>query len=104
MKLADGIRRLGSRKWYERELLHGHAPLALLLCVLGLMTALEAAMRFRSLQDRLIDIAAVAACAGAGLWALRRDLRLRTHAQAVANQALQAGLQGLRPARSAQGR
>jgi hypothetical protein len=88
MKLADGIRKHGFRKWYERELLQGHAHLALLLfCVLGLMMALEAAMRFTALQDQLIDFAAVIVCAGAGLWALRRYMYLLVHAEAVANQA-----------------
>lgn len=88
MKLADGIRKHGFRKWYERELLQGHAHLALLLiCTLGLMMALEAAVRFRSLQDQLIDIAAAILCVGAGLWSLRRYLYLLTHAEMVANQA-----------------
>ena len=49
IQLADGIRRHGFKKWYERELLRGHAHLvAVIVCTLGLMMALEAAMRFRS--------------------------------------------------------
>ena len=88
MRLAEGIRRHGFRKWYERELLQSHAHLALtFLCMLGVFAALEAAFRFRSLTDQLIDIAAVLACGGAGLWALRRYLFLLTHAESVANQA-----------------
>ena len=88
MNLADGIRKHGFRKWYERELLRGHAHLVLLLlCVLGLMMSLEAAMRFRSLHDQLIDIVAVLLCSGVGLWVLRRYLYLLTHAEVVANQA-----------------
>ena len=88
MKLADGIRRLGFRKWYERELLRGHSHLAvLLLCALGLMMALEAAWRFRSLSDQLLDATAVIVCAGAGLWALRRYLYLLMRAEHLANQA-----------------
>ena len=88
MKLAEGIRKHGFRKWYERELLAGHAHLALLLCcVLGLMMALEAATRFRTVQDQLTDYVAVVLCAGAGLWALRRYLYLLTHAEAIAHQA-----------------
>lgn len=88
MKLAEGIRRHGFRKWYERELLTGHAHLGLvLMCVLGLTMALEAATRTQSLPDRALDLLAVLMCAGAGLWALRRYLYLLTHADAVANQA-----------------
>jgi hypothetical protein len=88
MRLAEGIRKHGFRKWYERELLAGHAHLALLLfCVLGLMMALEASTRFNSMQDQIIDIVAALTCAGAGLWALRRYLYLLTRAEAIANQA-----------------
>lgn len=88
MKLAQGIQKHGFRKWYERELLQGHAHLVLLLfCALGLMLALEAATRFRSLADQLIDLVAVLICAAVGLWALRRYVYLLTHAEVVANQA-----------------
>jgi hypothetical protein len=88
MTLAEGIRSRGFRKWYERELLIGHSHLALLLfCALGLMMALEAAFRFRTPADQLIDGAAVLACAGAGLWALRRYLFLLMRAESLAHQA-----------------
>jgi predicted Zn finger-like uncharacterized protein len=88
MKLAEGIRRHGFRKWYERELLQSHAHLALtILCTLGVFAALEAAFRFRGLADQLTDIVAVVLCTGAGIWALRRYLYLLTHAESVANQA-----------------
>jgi hypothetical protein len=81
MTLAEGIRRHGFRKWYERRLLTGHAHLAfLLLCVLGLMTALEASTRPQPAADRAADIAVILLCVGAGLWALRRYLFLLTHA------------------------
>jgi len=88
MKLAEGIRKHGFRKWYERELLQSHAHMVLtFLCVIGLFAAFEAASKFRTLQDQLIDLTAALLCAGIGLWALRRYLRLLTSAEAVANQA-----------------
>jgi hypothetical protein len=88
MKLADGIRKHGFRKWYERELLQSHAHLVLtFLCAVGLFAAFEALGRFRSVQDQLTDIAAIGICAAAGLWALRRYLRLLMHAEVTANQA-----------------
>jgi hypothetical protein len=88
MGLAEGIRRHGFRKWYERELLRGHAHLgAVIMCTLGLMMALEAATRFRSLSDQLIDFTAVVVCSSAGLWALRRYLFLLLRAEAIAHQA-----------------
>ena len=88
MQLAQGIRKHGFRKWYERELLQSHAHMLLtFLCAVGLLGALEAATQFASLQDRLIDALAVVACAGVGLWALRRYLYLLNHAEFVAAQA-----------------
>jgi hypothetical protein len=88
MQLADGIRRHGFKKWYERELLRGHAHLvALIACTLGLMMALEAATRFRSTADQIIDLVAVVVCTGAGLWALRRYMSLLLRAESIANQA-----------------
>jgi hypothetical protein len=88
MKLAEGIRKHGFRKWYERELLKGHAHLVLLLfCALGIMAAIEAAWRYRSLTDQLIDIAALLVCAAVGVWAVRRYLYLLNHAEMVAHQA-----------------
>ena len=88
MKLADGIRKHGFRKWYERQLLQSHAHLALtFLCTIGIFMAFEAASRFRSWSDQLTDLIAVPVCAGVGIWALRRYLYLLTHAEAVAHQA-----------------
>jgi len=88
LKLADGIRRVGFRKWYERELMQSHAHLVLtFLCSVGIFAAFEAFERTAPLVDRLIDVAAVIICGAVGLWALRRYLYLLTHAEAVANQA-----------------
>lgn len=88
MSLAEGIRRLGFRKWYERQLLRSHGHLVLLLLsVVGLMAAMEAAMRFRGLSDQLTNGVAVVVCAAVGLWSMRRYLRLLHHAEYVAHQA-----------------
>jgi hypothetical protein len=88
MRLSDGIRRHGFRKWYERELLQSHAHLALtFLCAVGLFGALEAAMHFTSWADRIIDALAILASGAIGVWALRRYLYLLMHAEHVANQA-----------------
>jgi predicted Zn finger-like uncharacterized protein len=88
MKLAEGIRKLGFRKWYERQLLQSHAHMALSFCCgIGIFAALEAASRFRSWVDQLTDLVALLVCTAVGLWALRRYLYLLTHAEAVAHQA-----------------
>jgi hypothetical protein len=88
MKLATGIRKHGFRKWYERQLLHSHAHMALtFICLIGLLGAFEAASRYKSWLDQAIDVLTIVVCGGTGLWALRRYLYLLMHAEAVANQA-----------------
>ena len=88
MELADRIREKGFRKWYEGELLSGHAHLVLcFLCVVGVVAAFKAASRAQSLTERAYDGMVVVACAAAGLWALRRYLYRMTRAEAIAQQA-----------------
>ena len=88
MKLADGIRKHGFRKWYERELLQSHAHLVLtFFCTIGIFAAFEALGRFRSFSDQFTNIVAIVVCAAVGVWALRRYLCLLLHAEATAHQA-----------------
>ena len=88
MKLAQGIRKHGFRKWYERELLQSHAHLLLtFLCAIGLFAAFEALGKFRSFNDQFTNIAAIAICTAMGIWALRRYLHLLMHAEVTAHQA-----------------
>ena len=86
--LADGIRRVGFRKWYERELLSSHAHMLLaFLCVIALMASMEA-FHGASPEGKLGNVAFIIASAALGLWALRRYLFLLMHAEQVANQAV----------------
>jgi predicted Zn finger-like uncharacterized protein len=87
MKLADGIRKHGFRKWYERELLQSHAHLVLtFLCTIGLFAAFEGLGR-SPWADQVTNLVTLACSAVIGIWALRRYLYLLTHAEAIANQA-----------------
>lgn len=87
-RLADGVRRLGFRKWYERELLAGHAHMVLaVLAVIAMLASFEA-FRGGSLSEKLLDVLFVIVCGGVGYWALRRYLFLLMRAEVVANQAV----------------
>ena len=89
MSAAKTIRRLGFRKWYERELLQCHANLVLLLlATLGLLGCAEAYSAQAALTDQLQLLASAVAAAAIGLLALRRYLYLLNHAEFVANQAV----------------
>lgn len=85
--LADAVTRIGFRKWYERELLRGHAHMLLaFLSVIALLASMEA-FRAASVAAKLMDAAFMVACAAIGYWALRRYLFLLMRAEAIANQA-----------------
>lgn len=87
MNLADGIRKHGFRKWYERELIQSHLHLVLtVLSTFGLLGAFEA-LGASSGLTRLANLAAIGACGVIGVWAIRRYLYLLMHAESVANQA-----------------
>ncbi|MFM8610329.1 MAG: hypothetical protein ACKOCJ_07655 [Burkholderiaceae bacterium] len=85
--LAEGVRRHGFRKWYERELLSGHAHMVLCLLACIAMLASFEAMSGSTTAEKLLDMAFVAVSALIGVWSLRRYLYLLMHAEEVANQA-----------------
>ncbi len=85
--LAEGIRQVGFKKWYERELLSSHAHLLLaFLCIIAIMASMEA-FHAASMAGKLADVGFILVSTGIGLWALRRYLYLLMHAEQVANQA-----------------
>lgn len=89
MNPAQKIRRLGFRKWYERELLSSHANLVLLLlAAVGLLASAEIYDRNLPLLDQLSVLAAAVASLAVGVFALRRYLFLLSHAEYVADQAI----------------
>jgi hypothetical protein len=89
MGLAEGIRKHGFRKWYERELLGSHGWLVLtLLCAIGIMAGFEGLGDSRGSGARLTNLVAIGVCALIGVLALRRYLYGLMHAEAAANQAV----------------
>jgi hypothetical protein len=88
MRLADGMRKHGFRKWYERELLQSHAHLVLtFLCMIGIFAAIESMGGDETVVQRLFDLAVIGLCTAVGVWAVRRYLYFLHHAEACANQA-----------------
>jgi hypothetical protein len=87
INLADAVRRIGFRKWYERQLLSSHAHMVLaFLSVIALVGSMEA---FRGAQGELqeLNVAYVLVSAAIGAWAMRRYLFLLMRAEHTANQA-----------------
>jgi phage FluMu protein Com len=85
--LASGIREVGFKRWYQRELLSGHAQLVLLLlCTVGVMACLEVMSSLKG-GERLLNAVYALMCAIIGAWALRRYLFLLMRAESIAHQA-----------------
>lgn len=85
--LAEGIRTIGFRKWYERELLSSHAHMLLaLLSTIALMATLEL-VQGGSMGDKLLNVVLFILSGALALWSLRRYLYLLSHAETVADQA-----------------
>ena len=85
--LSDGIREVGFRKWYERQLLSSHAHLVLaVLSVIAMIASFEAFSGAPPLE-KVMDVVFVVVCGGVALWSLRRYLYLMMRAEGVANQA-----------------
>lgn len=85
-RAADAIRRIGFRKWYERELLSSHAHMVLgFLSAVALVGSVEAYRN--SLADGAMYAMFVVVCAAVGAWAMRRYSFLLLRAEDTANQA-----------------
>lgn len=85
--LADGIRRVGFRKWYERELLSSHAHMALALISAVAMMASFEAFQGASTGEKFMNTGFVLVSAAIALWSMRRYFYLLMHAEEMANQA-----------------
>ena len=89
MNVRGTIQRVGFRKWYERELLQSHGHLVLLiLCVLGLLGAVELYAVRAGWLSQLSALVCACASAIVGFWALRRYMYLLGRAQHVSEQAI----------------
>jgi hypothetical protein len=89
VRLVDGIRTVGFRKWYRRELTRSHLSLVLLLlCAIGALVTLELVGRQAPMSDRIGSLVLLLACAGMGAVALRRYLYLLMRAEQAAREAV----------------
>lgn len=86
-RFADGIRKLGFRKWYERELLSSHGYMVLAILSVVAMIASFEAFAGGTFNEKIIDVLFVILTGAIALWALRRYLFLSMHAEEMANQA-----------------
>jgi len=89
VRLVDGIRTVGFRKWYRSELTRSHLSLVLLLlCAIGALVTLELIGRQAPMSDRIGSLVLLLACVAVGVVALRRYLFLLMRAEQAAREAV----------------
>lgn len=89
MRLEDGLRKHGFKRWYSREL--GRAHLQLLILVLssvGVFAAVELVARPSPTPTRLGNLLLLLVCLALGLRSLRRYFAIFMRAEAIAGQAV----------------
>ena len=88
MQPASGIDKLGFIRWYERQLIEGHAWLiTCILCVVVIAACAES-LSFRGPRfEALAYAAAVAAACVAGVYAFNRYLRIIAAAEHIGERA-----------------
>ena len=89
MGLAEGIRKIGFRRWYERQLLQSHLYLVTaLLSLIAVLAAVEGfASRSFSLQ-LLFGLVLLVAGTFVGVWAFLRYVRMMIAAQYAADRSV----------------
>jgi hypothetical protein len=89
MRLGEGLRRHGFRKWYERELTRGHLGLVLLLLsTVGLLASFELVGREMPLANRLGALVLMLVCSAIAVHSTRRYVFVLMRAEHVARQAV----------------
>ena len=85
--MVESVKRIGFRKWYERQLLSSHAHMVLaFLSMIAVVGSMEA-FRGTGGDGQTVNVLFVLVCGVIGLWAIRRYLFLLLRAEHAANQA-----------------
>lgn len=85
MEPADSIGRLGFTRWYERQLLQGHAYLVTcFLCIVLVGTCLEVVGAHARRLEQLLAAAAILGAGALGIHSLRRYRAILLRADAFA--------------------
>lgn len=89
MNLADGIRKIGFQRWYERQLIECHVYLVVGLISMVAVGACVEGLSFRAPVMNLISmILATAASFAIGLWSFRRYFAMLAATQRAAERSV----------------
>jgi hypothetical protein len=85
MELAEGIRKIGFRRWHERQLLESHLYLVTsLLSAIAVFAALESVSSRVFSADFLLGFLVMLACGPVAAWAFMHYVRMLLTAQYAA--------------------
>jgi hypothetical protein len=88
MEPADDIRRLGFSRWYERQLIEGHAWFVSGFICMILIAACVEELTFRGSALRLLGyVALVLAAGGVGIYGILRYQQILVRAERIGEQA-----------------
>ena len=89
MELAEGIRRIGFRRWYERQLIESHLYLVTcFLCLVMVLACYEGFSLRMPAWETLLRLVAMLAGSAACVWTLRRYLAMLNRAVRAAERSV----------------
>lgn len=89
MELSEGIRKIGFRRWHERQLLQSHLYLAsALLCVVAVLATLEGFASRELSTDFFVGLVLILGGSAVGGWALLRYIQMLVVAQHAAERSV----------------
>src|SRR5262245_9359095 len=89
MDLADGVRRIGFRRWYERQLIESHLYLISgILCLLTVAASAEELNLRAPTWETAFRLAAMIGGVAICLWTLRRYLQMLSVAEYAAERSV----------------
>lgn len=89
MDLAEGIRKIGFRRWYERQLIESHLFLISgFLCLIMVLACIEELNLRTPAWETLVRFVAMISGVGICLWALRRYLTMLGAAEYAAERSV----------------
>lgn len=89
MELSEGIRKIGFRRWYERQLIESHLYLISgFMCLVTVLACLEGFSFRTPVWETAMRFAAMMAGAAICLWTVRRYLEILAVAEHVAERSV----------------
>jgi hypothetical protein len=89
MELSEGIRKIGFRRWYERQLIESHVYLVTgFLCMVGVLACFEGFSLRMPAWESIMRLVVMMTGSAIGWWTLRRYLTMLNFAMYAAERSV----------------